>query len=200
MTSEPTETSEIQVLPEELIFEDSAAGFEVTDEAPGSPVRRTVAFLADAKASTFQLPQTIEALVKRQQVEDAIVDLSTAAGVTVARQLIASEIDFSVFDTQIIQPTDELDFHTDRLLAYSQGTVPFDIDNLTSIDANIVVITSSPDDAGPYVDVSVGTVAGAVVEQTKAAQLSCLMVLPPESGLRRQDDGGYVRLTLRLAE
>ena len=85
-------------------------------------------------------------------------------------------------------------------LATSSGVPMRPVGLRASIDANIVLIPAPADDAGPGVDATEGTITGLVIEQLQEAKLNCLMVLPPESGLRRQGDGSYVRLTLKLAE
>lgn len=191
------DSTEAETLPEELIIEDRESSPE--DAEPF--LVRTAAFLADERTSTFLLPETVASLVSRQKIQSAIVDLSTEAGVAIARQLAESGVAYSVFDTVALKdvpgsPRDTVWL----LLARSQGTVPFNPEDIAGIDANIVLMPASPDDTGPYVDVSHGTIANTVIEQLQQAKLNCLMVLPPESGLRRQEDGSYVRLTLKLAE
>lgn len=194
-----SETPEVETLPEELIFEDNEFSLKA-DSITETVLVRTAAFLADGRTSTFLLAETVAALVLRQEIQSAIVDISTEAGLATAHQLLESGIEYSIFDT--VPPKWDLTTRplVDKVLTKSQGTVPFDPGSITNIDANIVLTPAPASDAGPGIDATEGTITAVVLEQLKAAELDCLLVLPPESGLRRQEDGTYVRLTLRLAE
>jgi hypothetical protein len=168
---------------------------------PEETAVRTVAFLADEHTSGFLLAPTIQSLVASQQIQSVIVDLSTETGVSIANLLVSNpEIEYRIFDTVPLESTDALKFDLGPVLAHSAGTVPFDVDDIAAIDANIVLVPAAAIDAGPGVDVSDGTIAGAVISQLQQTKTNCMIVLPPESGLRRQDDGSYVRLTLKLEE
>lgn len=189
----------IHVLPDELIFEDSDSWVE--DAAiPGPVVVRTVAFLADGRTSPFLLRETVAALVERQQVQSAVVDISTGAGLTTAQQLLDSGIEYSIFDTLPAQWDEANGPLVESIRSKAQGTVALNPENIAGIDANIVLMPAPAEDTGPGIDASEGTITELVMTQLQAAQQSCLMVLPPEAGLRRQEDGNYVRLTLKLAE
>jgi hypothetical protein len=195
-TGDPTE---LETLPEELIFEDPEATPEDPDTEP--TLVRTVAFLADEHTSGFLLAPTIQSLIAIQKIQSVIVDLSTETGISIAYLLVSDpEIEYRIFDTVPLKSTHENKFDLGPVLAHSAGTVPFDAGDITAIDANIVLVPAAAIDAGPGVDVSDGTLAGAVLSQLQQAKQDCLLVLPPESGLRRQEDGSYVRLTLKLAE
>ncbi|WP_226773275.1 hypothetical protein [Arthrobacter sp. ES1] len=183
MNNATTEDStEVEILPEETAV-------------------RTAAFLAEAHTSTFLLGQTVQSLIASQKIQSAIVDLSTETGISIANLLVSNpEIEYRIFDTVPLESTDALKFDLGPVLAHSAGTVPFNAEDLSSIDANIVLMPAAAIDAGPGVDVSDGTIAGAVISQLQQTNTNCLLVLPPESGLRRQEDGSYVRLTLKLEE
>lgn len=189
----------VDVLPDELIFEDSESWVEDT-AMPGPALVRTVAFLADGRTSPFLLRETIAALVARQKVQSAVVDISTKAGVATARQLMDSGIEYTVFDT--VRPQwDQTSLPlVKEIRSRAKGTLAFDPRNIAAIDANIVLMPAPAEDTGPGIDASEGTITELVMTQLQEAQQSCLMVLPPEAGLRRQEDGSYVRLTLKLAE
>jgi hypothetical protein len=189
----------VEVLPDELIFEDSESWVEDTAVSRSALVR-TVAFLADGRTSPFLLRETVASLVARQKVQSAIVDISTKAGVVTARQLMESGIDYSIFDTVPPQWDEASRPLVEEIRSRSQGTITFDAGNIAAIDANIVLMPGPAEDTGPGIDVSDGTITGLVMKQLQAAKQNCLMVLPPEAGLRRQDDNSYVRLTLKLAE
>lgn len=192
-------SAELETLPEELIFEDPEASPEDPDTEPA--LVRTVAFLADVHTSGFLLAPTIQSLIASQKIQSVIVDLSTETGISIAHQLVSNpEIEYRIFDTVPLKSTRDLTFDLGPVLAHSAGTVPFNADDITGINANIILIPAAAIDAGPGVDVSDGTIAGAVISQLQQARQDCLLVLPPESGLRRQEDGGYVRLTLKLEE
>ncbi|MGY4541151.1 hypothetical protein ACVWY0_001060 [Arthrobacter sp. UYNi723] len=193
------ETTEVEILPDELIFEDAqTASSEDTDAEP--TLVRTAAFLADGRTSPFLLAETVAALVSRQEIQSAIVDISTEAGVVTAHQLLEAGIEYSIFDT--VPPKWDLTTRplVEQVLSETRGTVPFDPGNIAAIDANIVLMPAPATDAGPGIDATDGTITAVVMDQLKAAELNCLLVLPPESGLRRQNDGSYVRLTLRVSE
>lgn len=192
-------TDDVETLPEELIFEDNESSPEKETMTEPALVR-TAAFLADKNTSTFLIPETVASLVSRQQIQSGIVDLSTEAGIAIARHLVYSGIAYSVFESVGVEDLPKCLSEMSQLLKLSQGYLPFNPEDITSIDANIVLIPAAADDAGPGIDVSEGTITGTVIEQMQSAKLDCLLVLPPESGLRRQEDGSYVRLTLRLAE
>lgn len=193
-----TENPHVETLDEELIFEDEMSSAE-DPTAETVPVR-TAAFLVDGRTSTFLLAETIEALVSRQQIQSAIVDIYTEAGVATATQLLESGVDYRIFDTVPPKSEDTTLSIVERVRSRSLGVVPFDPGDIASIDANIVLIPAPAGDAGAGIDATDGTITAVAMDQLKAAELSCLLVLPPESGLRRQDDGSFVRLTLRLAE
>jgi hypothetical protein len=192
------DSTKMDTLPEELIFEDPEATPDDPDTEPA--LVRTVAFLADGRTSTFLLAETVAALVSRQEIQAAIVDISTEAGVVTAQQLLDSGIDYSIFDTVPPKWDSTTRPLLERVRTGSRGTVPFDPSDITSIEANIVLTPAPASDAGPGIDVTDGTITAVVLEQLKAADMPCLMVLPPESGLRKQEDGNYVRLTLKLEE
>jgi hypothetical protein len=161
---------------------------------------RTAAFLADGRTSAFLLPETINSLTTNQGIEHGLVDLSTQAGIITVQQLDASGIPYSVFDTDSLVPSADFEFDPAVFHLRAKAIVPFNPNDIAAIDANIVLIPAPAHDAGPGVDATDGTITGLVIEQLQQAKLNCLMVLPPESGLRRQGDGSYVRLTLKLAE
>lgn len=193
------DSTEPETLPEELIFEDPDLSPE--DAARGHALVRTVAFLADEHTSGFLLAPTVASLIASQEIQSVIVDLSTETGISIAHQLVSNPgIEYRIFDTVPLKSTDALTFDLGPVLAHSAGTVPFNPEDITTIDANIVLMPAAAVDAGPGVDVSDGTLAGAVINQLQQAKRDCLLVLPPESGLRRQNDGSYVRLTLKLEE
>lgn len=162
---------------------------------------RTVAFLADKHASGFLLGQTIQALVAKQQIQSAIVDLSTRTGVSIAHLLVSNpDIEYRIFDTEPLESTHEHKFDLGPVFEHSAGTVPFNAGDLSAIDANIVLVPAAAIDAGPGIDVSDGTLAGTVISQLQQANRDCLLILPPESGLRKLEDDSYVRVTLKLQE
>lgn len=167
---------------------------------PEAAAVRTAAFLADGRASTFLLAETITALVSRQGIQAAIVDISTEAGLTTAHQLLSAGIEYSIFDTVPPKWDEDSRQSLELVRSSASGRVAFDPDNLAAIDANIVLMPAPASDAGQGIDATDGTITAIVLEQLKAANTPCLLVLPPEAGLRRQNDGDYVRLTLQLQE
>lgn len=174
-----------------------------TDVAAGETTAtvRTVAFLADKHASGFLLSQTIDALIAKQQIQSVILDLSTSTGVSIANLVLSNpDIEYRIFDTEPLESTHEHKFDLGPVLEHSAGSVPFNAEDINTIDANIVLVPAAAIDAGPGIDVSDGTLAGTVISQLQQARRDCLLVLPPESGLRKLEDDSYVRVTLKLQE
>lgn len=192
-TTEINEAPEEGFLPEELIFEDPDAVME----AP--VIVRTAAFLADGRTNAFLLAETVAALVTSQDIQSAIVDVSTEAGVITAHQLLELEVPYSIFDTVPPKWDSNDRLRLDLVLAGAQGRIPFDAGDIAGIDANIVLLPAPADDAGAGIDAAEGTITAVVMEQLEKAQLECRLILPPEAGLRRRNDGSYVRLTLVLS-
>ena len=196
MSSPALDTNE---LPDELIIEDPNVSEDDLDAEP--TVVRTVAFLADERASTFLLAETVSALVESQGIQEALVDISTEAGLAVARQLMESGVGYRLLDTPLRPRTDEaVRAVEDEVHLHSAGTAPFNPAAISALDANIAFVPAPAEDAGAGIDASEGTITALVVDQMKRDARSCLAILPPESGLRRLDNGCYVRLTLRLSE
>lgn len=179
-------------------------GPETTSNKTGSTaepvVLRTAAFLSDGRTDTFLLAETVDALISQQSIQEAVVDISTEAGVTIARRLLELEIDYSIFDTVPPKWDGENRVLLEQLRARAKSLVPLDLDNLADIDANVVLAPAPATDAGPGIDATDGTITALVLDQMQAADQSCLLILPPESGLRRRESGDYVRLTIRLSE
>lgn len=186
--------------------EDSADAEALTEgasaaRAANSPTSvRTVAFLADGRTSAFMLAETVAALVSRQEIQSAIVDISTEAGLVTARRLLDSGVEYRIFDTVPPEWDDTTRPLLEQIRTGSQGTMSLDPGDIAAIDANIVLAPAPASDAGPGIDATDGTITAVVMEQLKEARRPCLLVLPPESGLRRQEDGSYVRLTLKIQE
>lgn len=190
-TSTTADSSGDEAIPEPMSAEGAAS--------PPTAVR-TAAFLADGRTSAFLLAETVAALVSRQEIQSAIVDISTEAGLATAQQLLDSGVEYRIFDTVPPKWDDSTRPPLERIRAGSRGTVPLDPGDIAAVDANIVLAPAPASDAGPGIDATDGTVTALVMEQLKAAERPCLLVLPPESGLRRQTDGQYVRLTLKIEE
>jgi hypothetical protein len=184
----------------EAVSEAAATNTDTTATKDEPVLVRTAAFLADERTSDFLLPETISSLITRQGIEHGLVDLSTRAGVVVAQQFDTSGIAYSIFNTDPLTPSADFEFDLKALYVHAKAILPFNPENVTDIDANIVLITAPADDGGPGIDATDGAITNLVIEQVQQTKLNCLMVLPPESGLRRQNDGSYVRLTLKLAE
>lgn len=171
------------------------------ERAATSPTSvRTAAFLADGRTSAFLLAETVAALVSRQEIQSAIVDISTKAGLATAQRLLDSGVEYRIFDTVPPKWDDATCPLLEQIRTGSQGTMPLDPGDIAAIDANIVLAPAPASDAGPGIDATDGTITAVVMEQLKEARRPCLLVLPPESGLRRQEDGSYVRLTLKIEE
>lgn len=170
-------------------------------EPTAEPVEvRTAAFLSDGRTSAFLLAETVDALISKQNIQEAVVDISTEAGVTIARRLLELEIDYSIFDTVPLKWDGENRLLLEQLRDHAKSLVPLDLDNLADIDANVVLAPAPATDAGPGIDATDGTITALVIDQMRAAGQSCLLILPPESGLRCRPSGDYVRVSIRLSE
>lgn len=193
LTTEPADTTN----PDEAPVGSTPEAAETNPAAEPETVR-TAAFLADGRVSTYLLRETVAALLTRQEIQSALVDISTEAGLATAHQLIESGVEYRIFDTVPPKWDSEDRMLLDLVLSESRGKVSFDPENISAVDANIVLIPAPATDAGIGIDATEGTITALVIDQLKEADENCLILLPPESGLRRQEDGRYVRLTLRL--
>jgi hypothetical protein len=175
-----------------------------TPEQESEPIsiegNRTAVFLADGRVSPFLITDTIDALIEEQKLEKAILDLSTKAGITLARHLNWINFSYSVFDTEPLVSSPEFKFDIDELLEGAEETLAFEPDSIVNIDAGIVLIPMAALDGGAGIDASEGTITSILVPQLQEAQKGVLMILPPELGLRRQADETYVRAMLQLRD
>ncbi|KIA72674.1 hypothetical protein ANMWB30_24420 [Arthrobacter sp. MWB30] len=170
------------------------------DSAEPTPkVVRTAAFIVDGRATSFLLAETVISLINLQHIQHALVDLSTAPGVAIARSLADASIDFSILD-HLHRPDEPDNDETVELRNRAQGTVPFDLGNIGSLNANYVLVPAGAANNGQGIDATPGTIIGLALAQFQQEQQRCLLLLPPEEGLVRLPDNTYVRRTLVLVD
>lgn len=200
MNPSPTETTADEQESADQAVPETVPEPAVPADGDDAPVIRTVAFLADGRASDFLLAESISTIVEHHQIQEAIVDLSMPAGVATAAQLLDTGIPYGILDTVPPQWDEGSRPALQRLLDGASGRIPFDPENIAAIAAHMALIPAAATDAGPGIDATEGTVTALVLDQLQAAGRDCLVILPPEHGLRRRTDGTYVRLALRLGE
>ncbi|MDP9903131.1 hypothetical protein [Arthrobacter bambusae] len=158
----------------------------------------TIAVFSDPRASTLFLQETAQSLVTQYKIERAYVDLSTLAGLTVATAFLEAGIPYESLEFGKAQPAPETDpqkaflpfepkqarslSDAPHLRQMSAGTVTLDVEELTLISANLVVIPAMADET--LMDFSQGTVVGQVLNHVEKSGGDLLLIAPPERGLR----------------
>lgn len=171
------------------------------DETAEALAPTSVAFLADAHSSTFLLPETIATLVERKNITQGIVDLSTRAGVCIAMYLSEVGVRFSIFDTDPLEPSQSFKYDPVMLHAKAESIQPLLLDQVATMnqDISLIIIPGSVDGNSHQIDASPETISGEAIDHMHQADRPCLVVLPPEAGLRCIAEERYVRLTVALA-
>lgn len=172
---------------------------------------RTVAFFADPRAAVLLLGDTVSALIETREIQRGMVDLSTLAGLAIARAFQRAGIPFvtmefgqqvhyepGAFDRDPIQ-SPVIASDAPALQAASEGIVEIPVAELGTVDANVVLVPAMVGDGEKLIDMSQGSLIGAVVTQLEAAQRDLLLIDTPERGLRRRDDGTYLRAIVHVA-
>ena len=161
---------------------------------------RTVAFYTDPRAATLLLKETIAALITSTDIQRGLVDLSTVSGLAIAEAFHEAGVPFDSLEfgqeDRLAEgpPTDE---DADEVRQAADGIKELEIEDLGTIDANIVVVPYVTAN-GVTMDFTKTTVLGTVISQIEQAERQLLLVLPPERGLRPIADGMYQRAIVHV--
>lgn len=180
----------------------------IDDDAPTA--ERTVAFFVDPRAATLLLTETISELIAALSIKHGIVDLSSLPGLAVAAAFERAGIPYEslVFGQEnhydarmpdrdaVHNPYIESDAERFRSLAAGTKEVP--VDQLGTIDANVVLIPAMVGPGEKLIDFSTGSVPGTVLDQLETVARSFVIVDTPERGLRSMPDGTYERALIHV--
>ncbi|MFE1170377.1 hypothetical protein [Nocardiopsis sp. NPDC058789] len=174
-------------------------------------VERTVAFVADPGATTFLLRATVARLVGSLGVQRGLVDLTTLPGVAVALALEGEGVPYDLLDFGQLIPGEDPDTEpvpvpgedvtmaeAPRLREAAAGTVRVESDRIGSLDANLMLIPTVREDGAPQAEFGIGTLPGLVLDQAEQLGLRILVMCPPEQGVRRYQDGSWVRQIMHV--
>lgn len=172
-------------------------------------VERTVAFIADPRATTFLLPGTVSRLVGSLRIQRGLVDLSTLSGVAIALALEGEGVPYDLLDFG--QGVSDDDPNTDpepgeetgmaealRLREAAIGVVRVGLDRIASINADLMLVPTVCEDGSARADFSRETLPGLVLEQAERLGLRILMMCPPEQGVRRYQNDSWVRQVMHV--
>lgn len=175
----------------------------------------TVAFIPDSRASTVALAETVKHLINARSVSRGIVELNTAAGITVAAQLYEQKI---AFDVMVFDNAEDEDLEPEgepaRLHAAAAQHISVSPEELHELDANYIVIPAISGagerridlavDGNVGVDIGETTLPGHVMKslqekaETTGITEEVLYIDTPERGLVQEADGTYQRRILHL--
>lgn len=188
----------------------------MTDTDNGSPeeheprIERTVAFVADPRSTTFLLRETVSRLVGNLGLQRGLVDLSTLAGVSIALALEDEGVPYDLLDfgqnvpddphlEPVSAPGEEVTMaEAPRLRRAAAGTLAVDLDRIGEIDANLMLIPAVREDGSVNAEFSAETLPGLALEQAERLGLRILVMCPPEQGVRRYQDGHWVRQIMHV--
>lgn len=152
----------------------------------------TAVFFADPRASSFLLSDTISSMLGSYNIQRAYIDVSNQAGLVIAGELLRAGIAYELLDFgQEIQEVAPRAFVLDQertaadvpyLRTMSAGTHAVAVEDLASIDANVVLIPAMADER--LINFSTTSVVGTVLTQAEESGRELLVITPPERGLR----------------
>lgn len=189
-----------------------ATELDTHSDAEAAPAyERTVAFFADPRAGLLLLEETVRDLIAERQIERGLVDLTTLPGIAIARALSEAGIPFHPLEygqenhlhlgessrDSIQAPVIAED--AAALRAQAEAPITLQVGELGAVDANLVLVPAMVDTDEKLIDLSQGTLTGAVMTQAEEAQRDLLFIDTPERGLRRRSDGAYRRAVLHIA-
>ncbi|WP_017544040.1 hypothetical protein [Nocardiopsis prasina] len=182
-----------------------------TPEPQGPHVERTVAFIADPRATTFLMRETVSRLVGSLGIQRGLVDPTTLSGVAVALTLEAEGVPYDLIDFGQGLPDDDPNMEpapvpgedvtmaeAPRLREAAAGTVRVELDRIGSMDANLMLIPAVREGGSAHAEFAVETLPGLVLSQAEQLGLRILVMCPPEQGVRRYQDGPWVRQIMHV--
>ena len=166
---------------------------EIIDEQEGTePQLRQVVIVAHPLASPFALQHTLEDIIVRQQIERAVIDPSTRAGIAAGYALIAQGVPYLIADLltetdrDLAPELDELE-QEDSLFIIAGSENPEEIltgDEIPLQESSPILIprhsrASNKDE----IELSPGSLVGLTFALVRQAESECLLIQPPEFGL-----------------
>ena len=166
---------------------------EIIDEQEGTePQLRQVIIIAHPLASPFAVQHTLEDIIVRQQIERAVIDPSTRAGIAAGYALIAEGVPYLIADLltetdrDLAPELDELE-QEDSLFIIADSENPEEIltgDEIPLQESSPILIprhsrASNKDE----IELSPGSLVGLTFALVRQAESECLLIQPPEFGL-----------------
>lgn len=173
--------------------DDNIIDAEIVDEQEETePQLRQVIIVTHPLASPFALQRTLEDIIIRQQIERAVIDPSTRAGIAAGYALIAEGVPYLIAD--LLTETDrdlapELDDieqgESLRIIAGSENPEEaLTGDEIPLQESSPILIprhsrASNKDE----IELSPGSLVGLTFALVRQAESECLLIQPPEFGL-----------------
>lgn len=192
---------------------------ELAGQMAAAPVEGAViAFLADSRASTLLLEETVAMLVESQQVAQALVELHSLPGVRIAAALHRAGVSYSVLSFGPDLPEhagdDEVPEvvgveHAGALLAHAEQVVQVDPRGFGWLHAQLCVVPACVGSDEVHLDgfvedvqldMSPTTLPGLVMDQASLDGRAMLLIDAPERGIVRQADGAYRRRVIHIGQ
>lgn len=166
---------------------------EIIDEQEETePQLRQVIIVAHPLASPFALQRTLEDIIVRQQIERAVIDPSTRAGIAAGYALISEGVPYLIADLltetdrDLAPELDELE-REDSLFIIADSENPEEIltgDEIPLQESSPILIprhsrASNKDE----IELSPGSLVGLTFALVRQAESECLLIQPPEFGL-----------------
>lgn len=173
--------------------DDNIIDAEIVDEQEETdPQLRQVIIVAHPLASPFALQHTLEDIIIRQQIERAVIDPSTRAGIAAGHALIAEGVPYLIADLltetdrDLAPELDELE-QEDSLFIIADSENPEEIltgDDIPLQESSPILIprhsrASNKDE----IELSPGSLVGLTFALVRQAESECLLIQPPEFGL-----------------
>lgn len=194
---------------------------DTDDQSPTEPAdlpetgqSRTIAFLCDSRASTLRLSATVRMLVERHEVQHALVELDSAAGVRIAGHLQAAGVSYSVLSftdelpqASVVTGGPDTGEQASLYLSHADQVIQVEPDQLGALHAQLCLVPATAGSGEVYLDAMAGganldmsqtTLPGLVAEQAQLIGRNLLIVDTPERGLVQEADGTFRRRVLHV--
>lgn len=189
---------------------------DITQDQPVS--QRTVAFFADPRAPKLLLTETVEKLIESLEIDQGIVDITTMAGVDIALAFVNAGVPFATLEygqePHYDQPDAEhsaemsselrrfaaanVAMHEEQLVNEASGVVYRPVNELGTVDANVVLVPAMVGPNEKLLDFSHGSLIGTVLSQLEETGRDAIVIDTPERGLRPMGDGSYQRAIIHV--
>lgn len=160
-----------------------------------------VVFLTDDDTSSFLLSDTIADLIRRKNISHALVDPSHVAGQIIIQALVDSNVAFSLVDVGVASEHDPAPSLPETLRDQARDTIALDIAGISTSNALVVIAPSIVEGVSPRLNLAPDNLCGVAIEQLQSSDKGCLLLMPPEMGVRMKPNspGDYLRLVLDIA-